>query len=81
MIGLREDQAVATGDDAELDRRPPRLPVEQRPVPFERDPVEDPAAEAGVPCDPSVNAVGTDEHPTVNGRPADAKGCSVRSDR
>ena len=78
---LREDPAVAAGDDAELDRRPAGLVRAQRPVPFERDPVENPAAQARVPGDPAVDAVGADEHAAVHDGPADAKACSVRSDR
>ena len=81
MIRLREDPAVAAGDDAELDRRAPRLTVRQRPVPLECDPVEDPTAEPGVARDPAVDAVCSDHHPSVHGRPADPERRSVRSDR
>ena len=78
---LREHPAVAAGNDAELDRRAPRLPLGQRPVSLERDPVEDAAAETGVAGDPAVDAVGADEHPAVHGGAADAHARSVRSDR
>ena len=65
---LREDPAVAARDDPELDRGAPGLAVGQRPVPLERDPVEDAAAEARVARDPPVDAVGADEHAAVHGR-------------
>ena len=78
---LREDPAVATGDDAELDRRTARLTGRQRPVSLERDPVEDAAAESGVARDPAVDTVRPDDHPSVHGRPADPERGSVRSDR
>ena len=78
---LREDPAVAAGDDAELDRRAPRLTVRQRPVSLERDPVEDAAAEPGVAGDPAVDAVRSDHHPSMHCRPTDPERGSVRSDR
>ena len=58
---LREDPAVAAGDDAELDRRTPSLPGRQRPVAFERDPVDDAAAEPRGARERAVHAVGADD--------------------
>ena len=74
---LREDPAVAARDDPELDRGAPGLPVGQRPVPLERDPVEDAAAEARVARDPPVGAVGADEHAS-RARPTRRPGSLLR---
>ncbi len=65
MVALREDPAVAAGDDRELDDR--RLLVGrwiervERHVPLERDAADDPVAQVEVPRDDPVRTVRADD--------------------
>src|SRR6478735_1591619 len=65
MIALREDPAVAAGNDTELDPGRPRVwdGFERAPgdVPLERDSADDARAESGRPRDDTVGPVSTDE--------------------
>ena len=78
VVALREHPAVAAGHDAELDPGGARVPLlpERAPghVPLERDPPDDPVAEAGGSGDDAVRAVRADEIRRAHARSSDAGG-------
>src|SRR5262245_15551204 len=84
VIALREDPAVASRNDAELD---PRCPVVRlasqgapRDVPLERDPADDALAEAGGLRDDAVGTVGPDGERRPDGSSTDVRRDPVLGD-
>ncbi len=83
VVALREDPAVAAGDDAELGDEPARVPLRRRvvegEVPLERDAVADLLPEPERPSGRPVRAVGPDQDAGSDRRPVDAERDAVRT--